>query len=213
NGLIVKEIFLSQLIPEFLFYLSSAFKDELIRISGQTSFNFVSVGVLKTLQIPLPPLSIQEEIVAEIESYQKIIDGARQVVENYKPRIDIDPDWEMVELGEVAKPEYGFTETAKDEGNARFIRITDIGADGKLIKTNSKFIELIKNAEESVVKKNDILVARTGATYGKTMIYEEDYTAVFASFLIRLNFDLNRIFPKYYGHLLKVKIILHRQLL
>jgi type I restriction enzyme M protein len=36
-------------------------------------------------KIPLPPLSVQEEIVAEIESYQKIIDGARQVVENYSP--------------------------------------------------------------------------------------------------------------------------------
>ena len=53
-------------------------------------------------QIPLPPLPVQEEIVAEIEGYQKIIDGARQVVENYKPTIKIDPDWEMIELGELA---------------------------------------------------------------------------------------------------------------
>ncbi len=53
------------------------------------------------IQIPLPPLSIQEEIVAEIEGYQKIIDGAKAVVTNYKPKIDIDPDWEMVELGQV----------------------------------------------------------------------------------------------------------------
>ena len=30
------------------------------------------------------------------------------------------------------------------------------------------------------------------------MIYEEDYPAVFASFLIRLNFDTNRVFTKYY---------------
>ncbi len=52
-------------------------------------------------QIPLPPLSVQVEIVAEIDGYQKIIDGARQVVENYKPTIKIDPDWEMVKLGEV----------------------------------------------------------------------------------------------------------------
>jgi len=53
------------------------------------------------IQFPLPPLPIQEEIIAEIESYQKIIDGARQVVENYKPRIDIDPAWEMVRMGDV----------------------------------------------------------------------------------------------------------------
>ncbi len=104
----------------------------------------------------------------------------------------------MVELGEVAKPEYGFTEKAKDEGDVRFIRITDIGSDGKLIKIDAKYIDLTKEAKKSTVKRNDILLARTGATYGKTMIYEEDYPAVFASFLMRLNFDTNRVFPKYY---------------
>ncbi len=51
------------------------------------------------VKIPLPPLKIQQEIVAEIEGYQKIIDGARAVVENYKPQIQIDPEWEMVKLG------------------------------------------------------------------------------------------------------------------
>lgn len=74
NGLIVKKEFQDKLNPRFLYHLSSAFKDELIRISGQTSFNFVSVGVLKTLQIPLPPISIQEEIVAEIEKCQNEIE-------------------------------------------------------------------------------------------------------------------------------------------
>ncbi len=51
------------------------------------------------LEIPLPPLSIQQQIVNEIEGYQKIIDGAKQVVNNYKPTIAIKPEWEMVELG------------------------------------------------------------------------------------------------------------------
>ena len=43
----------------------------------------------------------QKEIVEKIEGFQRIIDGAKQVVENYKPQIDISPDWEMAELGEV----------------------------------------------------------------------------------------------------------------
>jgi type I restriction enzyme M protein len=55
------------------------------------------------LQIPLPPLSVQEEIVAEIEGYQKIIDGAKMVVENYKPKIDIDAEWELMELSKIIK--------------------------------------------------------------------------------------------------------------
>ena len=41
------------------------------------------------LQIPLPPLEVQKEIVAEIEGYQKVINGARAVLEHYRPHISI----------------------------------------------------------------------------------------------------------------------------
>ncbi|MCY3853647.1 MAG: restriction endonuclease subunit S [Thaumarchaeota archaeon] len=53
------------------------------------------------LEIPLPPIEVQKKIIAEIESYQKIIDGAQQVVDNWKPVINIDPDWSLVELKSV----------------------------------------------------------------------------------------------------------------
>ena len=66
---------------------------------GQAAIN---VKTLSGIFIPLPPLNVQEEIVAEIKGYQKIIDGARQVVENYKPTIKIDPAWEPIKLGSVA---------------------------------------------------------------------------------------------------------------
>jgi type I restriction enzyme M protein len=179
--------------------LSSQFvKDQFAQSATGGVVKNLNIELVKRVKIPLPPLSVQEEIVAEIEGYQKIIDGAKMVVENYKPKIDIDPAWEMVELGEVAKPQYGFTEKAKDEGNARFIRITDIGVDGELIKENARYIDLTLDAQKSIVSKDDILVARTWATYGKTMIFKESYPAVFASFLIRLNFDKKRVYPKYY---------------
>ena len=63
----------------------------------------VYLNDLRGITIPLPPLAIQQEIVAEIEGYQKIIDGARQVVENYQPRIAVQPDWPLVKLGEIAE--------------------------------------------------------------------------------------------------------------
>lgn len=58
---------------------------------------------LRSIEIPLPPLEIQEQIVKEIEGYQKIINGAKMVVDNYKPTIRIKPEWEMVELGKLYK--------------------------------------------------------------------------------------------------------------
>ena len=43
-------------------------------------------GYLQDLEIPLPPLEEQRRIVAEIEGYQKVLDGARQILAGYKPQ-------------------------------------------------------------------------------------------------------------------------------
>jgi type I restriction enzyme M protein len=186
------------IIPEYLYVILKQQTQNFVALSGGGGQPNISQQIIKDFEIPLPPLEIQEEIVMEIKGYQKIIDGAKMVVDSYKPTISIKPEWEMVELGEVCKPEYGYTETAKEKGDARYIRITDIGIDGKLKSTDMKYVETNKDTLKSIVKKDDILVARTGATYGKTMIFDEEYQAVFASFLIRLNFNKEKIFPKYY---------------
>ena len=153
---------------------------------------------LISLKIPLPPLEAQEQTVAELDSYQKIIDGAGQVVENYKPTFKIDPQWEMVELGKLCDPEYGYSETAKDTGEYRYIRITDISDNGLLRNDDLKYVDLNKKSKNYILNKGDVLVARTGATYGKTLYFYDDIKAIFAGYLIRLNFDQNRVDNKFY---------------
>ncbi len=102
--------------PKYLFYqlTSDIFKNFIESLTAGVNINNLKSSQLYKFKIPLPPLFVQEEIVKEIEGYQKIIDGAKQVVENYKPRIDINPDWEMVELGEVIKLSSGKGLTAKN---------------------------------------------------------------------------------------------------
>jgi type I restriction enzyme M protein len=70
--------------------------------------------IVRNVQIPLPPLEVQKEIVAEIEGYQKVIDGAKTVLENYRPHISIDPDWDMVELGDHFSTVSGGTPSKKN---------------------------------------------------------------------------------------------------
>ena len=65
------------------------------------TFAEISKSKFCELQIPLPPLEVQKEIVAEIEGYQKVINGARAVLDHYRPHIPIHPDWPTVEIGEV----------------------------------------------------------------------------------------------------------------
>lgn len=188
----------SRALTKYVAFMLTKLVPKMVALSAGGTFKEISKTNFSTLQIPLPPLAVQEEIVAEIESYQKIIDGARQVVENYKPTIKIDPAWESVELGSVASLKYGFTDTARETGDARFIRITDITPDGLLSENNPKYIDLNGENKDYLLNKGDIVVARTGATYGKTALFEKDYPAVFASFLIKVILPQDLIRNEYY---------------
>lgn len=178
-----------KVIPEFLYYLLTEKKDYLISLSAGGAQPNISQKIIRQLQIPLPPISVQEEIVAELDSYQKIIDGARQVVENYKPTIKIDHSWDIVSLQDVCNLSYGYTDTARDTGDTRFIRITDIDSNGLLKSTDKKYIDMSEDSKPYLLKRGDLVVARTGATFGKTLIYDSDEQAVYASFLIKLDFQ------------------------
>jgi type I restriction enzyme M protein len=158
----------------------------------------VSWSAFSEMELPLPPIDQQHEIAEEIEGYQKVIHGARAVVENYRPHIAVDPSWPMVELGEIADFQYGHTASAQESGDTRFIRITDIMPNGSLNPNEARFINLNDDARKSLLEQGDILVARTGATFGKTMIFESDVQSGFASFLIRIRFRQDTILPRFY---------------
>jgi len=91
-------------LPNYLsFILHFAWKQgEFLRLAnkwiGQAEIN---TKTLSEFKIPLPPLELQKEIVAEIGGYQKIIDGARAVVDSYCPKIDIRPEWPLAKLSEL----------------------------------------------------------------------------------------------------------------
>ena len=205
DGICSSDIFVIQptnedVIPKFYEHVfrSQQFNDEVLKRLSGAQLPRINWQSLASIDVPLPPLEVQREIVSEIEGYQRVIDGARAVVENWRPRIAVDPGWPVVELGEVCKPEYGFTAKAQDNGDTRLVRITDISENGYLSSRDPKFIDLTEDAKKYVLSEDDILVARTGATYGKTMRFEAHEPSVFASYLIRLQFSNGQINPRYY---------------
>jgi restriction endonuclease S subunit len=125
--------------------------------------------LLKKIQVPLPPLEKQQEIVDEIEQYQKVIDGARQVVENYKPAIDIEPDSELIELQKISQVGSSKRIFKKEYVNSGvpFYRTKEIvelekgeNISLELFISDSKYQE-IKN-KFSVPKLGDILISAVG---------------------------------------------------
>ena len=93
--------------------------------------------------------------------------------------------------------QYGANESADNcnPSEPRYIRITDITEDGKLRKSTYRTLPYQK-AEGYMLKKGDILFARSGATVGKTFLFEEDYDACFAGYLIKASCN-ERLLPMF----------------
>ncbi|MEH2379848.1 MAG: restriction endonuclease subunit S [Nostoc sp.] len=102
--------------------------------------------------------------------------------------IQLPPHWKVVKLGEYCeKPEYGYTASAteKDSGY-KFLRITDI-QDGTVQWNNVPYCEIDKTKiDKYILILGDIVVARIGATTGKSFLIDDCPEAVFASYLIRI---------------------------
>lgn len=78
-----------------------------------------------------------------------------------------------------------------------YIRITDIDDNGKYIFSNRVSVN-ISDYKNYLLEKGDIVFARTGATTGKTYLYNEnDGQFVFAGFLIKFSPNTNLINPYY----------------
>ena len=72
--------------------------------------------------------------MAEIEGYQRVIDGARAVLDNYRPHIPIDPAWPQVPLGDICS--LGGTITTDVNLTLPYIGADSIESNtGKLLKT------------------------------------------------------------------------------
>ena len=136
---------------------------------------------LRSIRIPLPPLEVQKEIVAEIEGYQKVIDGARAVLDNYRPHIPIHPDWPMVELSAAADFISGYafksmdmTAMPADATYRRVVKIGNVGRDGQIDIADAQFHSYSEDLARFVLRIGDVVMAMTGATVGKVAVVKEE---------------------------------------
>lgn len=112
--------------------------------------------------------------------------------------------WEIRLLAEIADVEYGFTDKSTEKGDYRYVRITDIDNNGELISTEKKYLKHSKEAEKFLIRDNDLLMARTGATFAKVLLYKDFEPSVFASYLIKIKFK-EKIENKLYWYFTKTK--------
>jgi len=112
-------------------------------------------------------------------------------------------NWEVFKLEDLGTFQYGYTESAKDKKiGPKFLRITDIDLNKSKIFWGSVPYCKIDNKElkKYLLGEGDILIARIGATTGKTCIVKSPPESVFASYLIRFKLNIEKLLPDFVHH-------------
>ena len=112
--------------------------------------------------IPLPPLNVQKEIVEEINGYQNIIDGAKKVVENWKPVIKIDQSWQKEKLSDVCEinPKKSETKTLSDDTLVSFVPMDCINENNEDFNPKDSRALIDVYSGYTYFKDNDVLLAK-----------------------------------------------------
>ncbi len=191
----------TKVLPEYLYYYLLHQKENSNSQSVGAIFKNLTTDQIKQIKIPLPPLSVQQEIVAEIEGYQKIIDGARQVVENYKPRIKVGEGWGVVELGEIFNKITDSIDPKENNGIVNYIGFENIeSCTGGLIGDFNKEISEIKSTK-LIFKINDILYGKLRPNLNKVWLAENE--GICSTDFILLRSKNNTANPKFYSFILR----------
>ena len=175
----------NRISPRFLYSLlkNEKFNDYLREVISGANINNLSGKILNNFKIPLPPLEIQEQIVSEVEGYSAIISGAKQIVANWKPKIDIDPSWKRVKFGDdkfvqIIDGDRGVNYPNKEEfkvvGYCLFLNTSNVR------KGNFDFskCDFITKEKDNLLRKgklvrNDIVLTTRG-TLGNTAFYSNE---------------------------------------
>ena len=193
-----------EVLSEYVFYLvaSNKFREEAqTKMTGSAGQKRVPKSFLENYEIPLPPIGEQRKIVAKLEKLlAKIKEAKRLRIEAQEATKNLlsaelhkifedgkKKGWEEKEVGEICEhPQYGFTASStREKIGPKLLRITDI-QEGKVDWDTVPYCKC-SDVEKYKLVKGDIVVARTGATVGKSyLINEVPDHAIYASYLIRL---------------------------
>lgn len=168
----------------------------------------ISPHQIQEYKLPLPPLSVQEEIVKELDQYQTIIDGAQKVVDNWKPTFEINPEWKKVKLGDEKyfSIEAGgtplTTETSYWNGAINWATLVDLPTDefvSYLLKTERTITEDGLSHSSAKLLPVDTVIVSTRATIGRVAVnkIETATNQGFKNIIIKDKTKANPLFTAY----------------
>lgn len=190
----------SQLDYRFLyFYLATKYLQ--LRNSAQGALTSLNLERIKNIEIPLPPLNIQKEIVSILDSFTSLIGKMKQEVEMRKKQMDYykeklfsfgKEECEWRTLNELFTFKNGINKEKSDFGRGTpIINYVDVYRKRGLVKEDIKGLVNSNTSEQSryKCKRGDVFFTRTSETKEEvgfpSVLLEDIENCVFSGFVLK----------------------------
>ena len=203
-------------LPEYLYWYFKGNKALLESYASGTTFLELSGGKAGKIEFPLAPITEQQRIVDRIESIFAKLDEAKEkaqeVVDGFELRKSailhkaftgeltekwreehgvILESWKEGSIDAICNSlKYGTAKKSKKEGTVVVIRMGNL-QQGEIDWSDLAYSDDQDDIEKYQLDKGDVLFNRTNsaALVGKTSIYRGEYPAIYAGYLIKLDYN------------------------
>ncbi len=196
------------LISEFLPFLmqTETFNAFSVKNSKGSVNPYINFSDLARFDFVLPPIDEQVRIVDLFQAIERTRESHREIrgwtdklVRSLLSDV-LNREWPVVNLGSVAhETQYGLSINASSEGQYPMLRMMNI-EDGLCVENDIKYVDLNdKDFKAYRLVHGDVLFNRTNSyeLVGRTGVYELDGDHVFASYLVRIKTNPEKLEPKF----------------
>lgn len=205
-----------KVLNEYRNYYIALKNEDILNLAYGGAQPNISPKVIEFISIPLPPINEQQRIVNRIESLFTKLDRAKELIENtlaqweqnkmailhkaftgeltakWRKENNIDlSSWQEKTVDELCTSlKYGTSKKSNPEGSVVVLRMGNL-QNGEIDWSNLMYTDDKEDIEKYLLKKGDVLFNRTNGSadlIGKTSIYRGEYPAIYAGYLIKLDY-------------------------
>lgn len=211
-----------RLLSSYLYYYlkSPAVSSSLYAQQTGTALQQLTIRKIRSIEIFTPPITEQQRIVAKLDAAFSEIDNSERILKDRLKKLSIlfnsyieeklrnlKNNFPVVELKEVIKSvQYGTSKKCSKEGEYPVLRMGNMQG-GKFDLDDLVYLDDQMEANKYQISKFDVFFNRTNSALhvGKSAIWEGQEKALFAGYLIRVNYEKSKVDPYFLNFFLNVE--------